>query len=82
MAGNTFGQLFTVASFGESHGPALGCVVDGCPPGLELAEEDIQRDVERRRSGTSRLRMRGRTTLCARSRSMMSIARSSRRRPR
>jgi chorismate synthase len=54
MAGNTFGQLFTVTSFGESHGPALGCVVDGCPPGLELCEEDIQRDVERRRSGTSR----------------------------
>ena len=54
MAGNTFGQLFTVTSFGESHGPALGCIVDGCPPGLELAEDDIQRDVERRRSGTSR----------------------------
>jgi chorismate synthase len=54
MAGNTFGQLFTVTSFGESHGPALGCVVDGCPPGLALAEDDIQRDVERRRSGTSR----------------------------
>jgi chorismate synthase len=54
MAGNTFGQLFTVTSFGESHGPALGCVVDGCPPGLELSEDDLQRDVERRRSGTSR----------------------------
>ena len=54
MAGNTFGQTFTVTSFGESHGPALGCIVDGCPPGLELTEEDIQRDVERRRSGTSR----------------------------
>jgi chorismate synthase len=54
MSGNTFGQLFTVTSFGESHGPALGCVVDGCPPGLALVEEDIQRDVERRRSGTSR----------------------------
>ena len=54
MAGNTFGQLFTVTSFGESHGPALGCIVDGCPPGLELSEEDLQRDVERRRSGTSR----------------------------
>jgi chorismate synthase len=54
MAGNTFGQLFTVTSFGESHGPALGCIVDGCPPGLELTEDDIQRDVERRRSGTSR----------------------------
>jgi len=54
MSGNTFGQLFTVTSFGESHGPALGCVVDGCPPGLVLGEQDIQRDVERRRSGTSR----------------------------
>ena len=54
MSGNTFGQLFTVTTFGESHGPALGCVVDGCPPGLALDEEDIQQDVERRRSGTSR----------------------------
>jgi len=54
MSGNTFGLLFTVTTFGESHGPALGCVVDGCPPGLALDEEDIQRDVERRRSGTSR----------------------------
>ncbi|HJS22075.1 MAG TPA: chorismate synthase [Steroidobacteraceae bacterium] len=53
MAGNTFGQLFTVTSFGESHGPALGCVVDGCPPGLDLSEADIQPDVDRRRSGTS-----------------------------
>jgi chorismate synthase len=54
MSGNTFGRLFTVTTFGESHGPALGCIVDGCPPGLPLAEEDIQRDVERRRSGTSK----------------------------
>ena len=54
MSGNTFGRLFTVTTFGESHGPALGCVVDGCPPGLDLREEDIQHDVERRRSGTSR----------------------------
>ena len=54
MSGNTFGQLFTVTTFGESHGPALGCIVDGCPPGLALCEDDIQRDVERRRSGTSR----------------------------
>ncbi len=54
MSGNTFGHLFTVTTFGESHGPALGCVVDGCPPGLELTEDDLQRDVERRRSGTSR----------------------------
>lgn len=54
MSGNTFGRLFTVTSFGESHGPALGCIVDGCPPGLPLSEEDIQQDVERRRSGKSR----------------------------
>src|SRR5690348_2987813 len=54
MSGNTFGTLFTVTSFGESHGPALGCIVDGCPPGMALCEEDIQRDVERRRTGTSK----------------------------
>jgi chorismate synthase len=53
VSGNTFGKLFTVTSFGESHGPALGCVVDGCPPGLALTEADLQPDVERRRSGTS-----------------------------
>jgi chorismate synthase len=53
VAGNTFGRVFTVTSFGESHGPALGCVVDGCPPGLALSEEDLQADVERRRPGTS-----------------------------
>jgi len=54
VSGNSFGRLFCVTTFGESHGPALGCIVDGCPPGLGLAETDIQRDVERRRSGTSR----------------------------
>lgn len=54
MSGNTFGRLFTVTTFGESHGPGLGCIVDGCPPGLALAEDDIQQDVERRRSGKSR----------------------------
>jgi chorismate synthase len=54
MSGNTIGTLFTVTSFGESHGPALGCIVDGCPPGLELSEQDIQPDVDRRRTGTSR----------------------------
>ncbi len=53
MAGNTFGKVFTVTSFGESHGPALGCVVDGCPPGLGLSEVDLQADVDRRRPGTS-----------------------------
>ena len=53
VAGNTFGKIFTVTSFGESHGPALGAVVDGCPPGLALNEADLQTDVERRRTGTS-----------------------------
>jgi chorismate synthase len=53
MSGNSFGRLFTVTTFGESHGPALGAIVDGCPPGLALAEADLMRDVERRRSGTS-----------------------------
>src|SRR5512147_2838346 len=54
MSGNTIGHLFRVTSFGESHGPAIGCVVDGCPPGLELDEAAIQRDLDRRRPGTSR----------------------------
>ncbi len=54
MSGNTIGTLFCVTSFGESHGPAIGCVVDGCPPGLALAAADIQRDLDRRRPGTSR----------------------------
>ncbi|MFN9774976.1 MAG: chorismate synthase [Burkholderiales bacterium] len=54
MSGNTLGHLFTVTSFGESHGPAIGCVVDGCPPGMPLAEADIQPDLDRRRPGTSR----------------------------
>ena len=54
MSGNTFGTLFTVSSFGESHGPAIGCVVDGCPPGLELCEVDIQVELDRRKPGTSR----------------------------
>ena len=54
MSGNTLGTLFCVTSFGESHGPAIGCVVDGCPPGLSLETADIQRDLDRRRPGTSR----------------------------
>jgi len=54
MSGNSFGRLFTVTSFGESHGPAVGCIVDGCPPGLALSEQDIQPEIERRRTGTSR----------------------------
>ena len=54
MSGNTLGKLYCVTSFGESHGPAIGCVVDGCPPGLALEEADIQRELYRRRPGTSR----------------------------
>ena len=54
MAGDTYGRLFTVTTFGESHGPAMGCVVDGCPPGLALSESDIQKDLDRRRPGRSR----------------------------
>jgi len=54
MSGNTFGTLFTVTSFGESHGPALGAIVDGCPPGMALSEADIQHDLDRRKPGQSR----------------------------
>jgi chorismate synthase len=54
MSGNSIGRLFVVTSYGESHGPAIGCVVDGCPPGLPLSEEDLQRDLERRRPGKTR----------------------------
>ena len=54
MSGNSFGKSFTVTSFGESHGPALGCIVDGCPPGLPLSEADIQPDLDRRKPGTSK----------------------------
>jgi chorismate synthase len=54
MSGNTFGKLFTVTSFGESHGLGLGAIIDGCPPGLELSEVDLQDDLDRRRPGTSR----------------------------
>lgn len=54
MAGNTFGKCFTVTSFGESHGPAIGCIVDGCPPAMALTEGDLQRDLERRRPGKTR----------------------------
>ncbi len=53
MSGNTIGRLFQVTTFGESHGPAIGCIVDGCPPGLELSEEDFKQDIDRRRTGTS-----------------------------
>jgi len=54
MSGNSFGKLFTITSFGESHGPALGCIVDGCPPGLPLTEADLQQDLDRRKPGKSR----------------------------
>src|ERR1700691_828706 len=54
MSHNTFGHLFRVTTFGESHGPALGCVVDGCPPGIPLKEADIQADLDRRRPGQSK----------------------------
>ncbi len=54
MSGSTFGTLFRVTNFGESHGPAIGCVIDGCPPGMALAEADIQPELDRRRPGTSR----------------------------
>jgi chorismate synthase len=54
MSGNTFGKLFCVTSFGESHGPAIGCVVDGCPPGMGLSVVDIQQELDRRKPGTSR----------------------------
>ena len=54
MSGNSFGTLFVVTTFGESHGPAIGCVVDGCPPGMALDESDIQFDLDRRRPGRSR----------------------------
>ena len=54
MSGSTLGNLFAVTNFGESHGPAIGCVIDGCPPGMALCEADIQADLDRRRPGTSR----------------------------
>ena len=54
MSGNSFGKLFTVTTFGESHGPAIGCVIDGCPPGMALSEADIQPELDRRKPGTSR----------------------------
>ena len=53
MSGNTYGKLFTVTTAGESHGPALVAIVDGCPPGLVLSLEDLQRDLDRRKHGTS-----------------------------
>ncbi len=54
MSGNTFGKLFSVTGFGESHGPAIGCIVDGCPPGLDITEQDLQCDLDRRKPGKTR----------------------------
>ena len=54
MASNTFGKLLSVTTFGESHGPAIGCVIDGCPPGLEISPEEFRHDLERRATGKSR----------------------------
>ncbi|MGB0713136.1 MAG: chorismate synthase, partial [Gammaproteobacteria bacterium] len=54
MSGNSYGKLFTVTTFGESHGHSLGAIVDGCPPGLSLTEDDLQLDLDRRKPGTSR----------------------------
>ena len=54
MSGNTFGKIFTLTSFGESHGKALGCIIDGCPPGINLSENDIQVDLDRRKPGNSK----------------------------
>src|ERR1700682_86900 len=62
MSFNTFGHLFRVTTFGESHGPALGCVVDGCPPRIPLTVADIQRDLDRRRPGQSRFTTQRRET--------------------
>ena len=53
MSGNSIGKLFTVTSFGESHGPAIGCIVDGCPPGLQLSETDLQLELDRRNANVS-----------------------------
>ena len=54
MSSNSFGKLFTVTTFGESHGPAIGCVIDGCPPGLPIAAEEFRTDLDRRATGKSR----------------------------
>ena len=66
MSGNTFGTLFTVTTFGESHGVAIGCIVDGCPPGMALTEADIQPDLDRRKPGTSRHTTQRREDDCVR----------------
>ena len=60
MSGNSFGEMFKVSTFGESHGPALGCVIDGCPPGLEISVEEIQAELDRRKPGLVNLLRRER----------------------
>ncbi|MEM8843408.1 MAG: chorismate synthase, partial [Pseudomonadota bacterium] len=64
MSGNTFGILFSMTSFGESHGPAIGAVVDGCPPGIPLSEEDLQVDLDRRKPGQSKFTTQRRESDC------------------
>ena len=66
MAGNSIGQHFRVTTFGESHGLALGCIVDGCPPGLALTEADLQIDLDRRKPGTSKYTNWGRALVAVR----------------
>jgi len=66
VSGNTVGKIFTVTTFGESHGPALGCIIDGCPPGLELCEADLQHDLDRRKPGQSRYTTQRREADCVR----------------
>ena len=63
MSGNSIGKLFSVSTFGESHGKALGCIVDGCPPGIEITEEEIQFELDRRKPGTSKYTTQTHSTL-------------------
>ena len=65
MSGNTIGRSFCVTTFGESHGLALGCIVDGCPPGLELCEADLQRDLDRRRAWAVQIYDPAKRTRCS-----------------
>ena len=61
MSFNTFGKIFRFTTWGESHGPAIGCVIDGCPPNIPLAEKDIQADMDRRRPGSLNLLLKGKS---------------------
>ena len=62
MSGNTFGKIFSVTTFGESHGEAMGCIIDGCPPNFEIKNEDIQMELDRRKPGQSDVLPRGKRT--------------------